>query len=73
MPQTGSTPQTGSLPDTDAAPPAEPGDAFHAGSDAAFGAETEPGETGPAETGPATTDRPADGNGPADPNDQPGA
>jgi coenzyme F420 biosynthesis associated uncharacterized protein len=68
----------------DTAAPTEPGDAFHADSDAAFGEPAGPGDTsateigptgtdGPGEASSAETDRPADGTGPADPSDQPGA
>jgi coenzyme F420 biosynthesis associated uncharacterized protein len=77
-----STP-TGPWTPADPAAPAEPGGSFHAGSDAAFGEQAGPAEASPAEASTAEgssteassaeTDRPADGTGPADPSDQPGA
>jgi coenzyme F420 biosynthesis associated uncharacterized protein len=66
---TDAAPATEPPPPAAPASPAEPGDAFHAGSDAAFGTQTEPEEP----VHPETDDRPADGNGPADPSDRPGA
>jgi coenzyme F420 biosynthesis associated uncharacterized protein len=69
-PPADSAPPADPFSPADAAPPAEPGGAFHAGSDAAFGEQTGPEET---DQPARETDRPADGNGPADPSDQPGA
>jgi coenzyme F420 biosynthesis associated uncharacterized protein len=62
---------------TEPVPPAEPGDAFHASSDSAFGEPAADPETShPEASSPEAgheAGQPADESGPADPSDQPGA